>query len=186
MDKENFIEHIRQVWKEAECLFDETAVERAILNIAQQLIDDYAVKNPVFLCLMKGAVVFTGRLLTKLPFPLEIDYIHASRYGDEIAGATLQWTYKPAVEPLKGRHVVLLDDIFDQGATLAACANWLQSAGVASVEAAVLLKKNHNRVLTDFRPKYCGLTVPDAFVVGLGMDYKNYFRNANGIFKIEP
>lgn len=185
-ENEDVIEHIRQVWKKADCLFDETSVKRAISKIAHGLVDDYATSNPLFLCLMKGAVVFTGRLLTQLPFPMEIDYIHASRYGDKTVGTELSWTYRPEIDSVRGRHVVLLDDIFDQGTTLASCADWLQSQGCLSVEAAVLVRKKHGRVLTDFCPKYIGMDVPDAFVVGFGMDYKGYFRNANGIFKIDP
>lgn len=180
------IQHIRKVWREADCLFDEMSVERAIDALAHRIVEDYALKNPMILCLMKGAVVFMGRLLIKLPFPLEIDYIHASRYGAATQGASLNWTYKPEDKQINGRHIIIIDDIFDQGTTLAACAEWLEAQGCASVEAAVLVEKQHDRVLTNFRPKYVGLQVPDAFVVGFGMDYKNYFRNANGIFKIAP
>ena len=186
MKEEVLIDHIKRVWKDADCLFDETTVNRAVQNIAHQVIDDYSTKNPVLLCLMKGAVVFMGKLLTQLPFPLEIDYIHASRYGDRLTGDTLDWTHRPEMEQLQNRHIILVDDIFDQGVTLAACREWLLSQNCASVEAAVLIEKQHDRVLSSFKPKYVGLQVPDAFVVGYGMDYKNYFRNANGIFKIDP
>jgi len=186
MEESELIQHIRHVWKHADCLFDEKSVERAILRLSDQITEDYATANPVFLCLMKGAVVFMGRLLTKLPFPLEIDYIHASRYGDKTKGATLQWSHQPSEFLIRGRHIVLVDDIFDQGVTLEACVKWLLNHGALSVEAAVLVEKDHDRVMTDFRPKYIGLTVPDTFVVGFGMDYKNYFRNANGIFRIAP
>ena len=127
-----------------------------------------------------------GKLLTKLPFPLEVDYIHASRYGDKIEGEALEWTRQPEPELITGRHVVLVDDIFDQGATLAACIDWLHKHNCASAEGAVLVEKKHDRLLTSFKPRYVGLQVPDAFVVGYGLDYKNYFRNANGIFKISP
>lgn len=186
MNEKELVAHIKKVWDEAECLVDGQTVERSIAVMAGQITEDYADKNPLLLCLMKGAVVFMGQLLTKLPFPLEIDYIHASRYGDELTGEHLNWVYQPKPEKMVGRHIILIDDIFDQGATLAACVDWLKKQGAASVEAAVLVEKKHDRVLTTFEPKYTGVQVPDEFVVGYGMDYRNYFRNANGIFKVAP
>lgn len=181
-----FIEHVQKVWDEAACLFDQTSIDHAIAGIAAQLTQDYACKNPILLCLMKGAVVFMGQLLPLLPFPLEVDYIHASRYGNKTVGDTLKWTYHPEAAFIEGRHIILVDDIFDQGATLAACTDWLLQSHCASVESAVLVQKQHDRCLTALKPKYVGLQVPDVFVAGYGLDYKNYLRNAKGIFKITP
>jgi len=185
-NSESHLRDVRRTWRQAKCLYDQARVERAISDVGHAIAVDYAELNPILLVMMRGGVVFAGQLATLLPFPLEIDYLHASRYGEGASGGELVWTFKPEVSAFKGRHILIVDDIFDEGQTLHHTAQWFRENDCASVEAAVLVTKEHARQAYTFRPKYSGMVVPDVFVVGYGMDYRGHFRNANGLFQIEP
>lgn len=146
--------------------------------IRQQL----AGTNPVLVCLMNGGVVPFGKLLTRLPFPLQVDYVHATRYGARIQGGDLEWIAGPFV-PARDRTVLLVDDILDEGTTLAAIQARYQSDGAKQVFKAVLTRKDRPRkeaIDVDF----VGLDIPDRYVFGYGMDYKGYLRNAPGIYAV--
>ncbi|OGT99630.1 MAG: hypoxanthine-guanine phosphoribosyltransferase, partial [Geobacteraceae bacterium GWC2_48_7] len=135
--------------------------------------------------IMNGGLIFAGQILTKLAFPLEIDYIHATRYGNEIKGEELNWIVKPQSE-LKGKTVLLLDDILDEGITLAAIARYCLQQGAAEVLMAVLVEKLHLRKVTPgMRADFTGVEVGDRFVLGYGLDYKGYWRNAPGIYAVK-
>jgi hypoxanthine phosphoribosyltransferase len=139
----------------------------------------------VLLCVMNGGLIFTGQLLTRLVFPLEIDYVHATRYGHETNGATLQWTVRPQLD-LKGRTVLLLDDILDEGVTLAAIADYCRQQGAIKVCMAVLVEKLHLRkVSPGMKADFTGIEVGDRFLFGYGLDYKGYWRNAPGIYAVK-
>src|SRR5690554_4660369 len=105
---------MKKIIAQAECLFTLQAINERLEQVAAQLNQDYADKKPVLLCVMNGGVVTMGHLLPKLQFSLETDYIHASRYGDKTVGGELTWRAKPVTE-LRDRHVLLVDDIFDEG-----------------------------------------------------------------------
>lgn len=135
------------------------------------------------LCVVTGGIIISSELALRLSFPMEIDYVHASRYGDAIHGGELQWQHRPQTD-LAGRAVLLVDDIFDQGATLAGIAEFCQQQGAASVHVAVLVDKQHDRKLTTLRPDYVGLEVDDVYVYGFGMDYRGYLRNQDAIYAI--
>jgi hypoxanthine phosphoribosyltransferase len=174
---------MNQVMQQAECLFTLQAIDESLEELASQLNHEYVDKNPVLLCVMNGAVMTMGHLLPKLQFNLETDYIHATRYGDKTVGGTLDWRAKPSIE-LHGRHVLLVDDIYDEGFTLAALREFCQQSGAISVKTLVLADKQHgNKHGTP--PEYIGLSLPNRYVFGFGMDYKGYLRNAPGIFAIK-
>ncbi|WP_445618908.1 hypoxanthine-guanine phosphoribosyltransferase [Kushneria sp. Sum13] len=167
---------------EADCLIDLPAVERALDDMAERLTKSLSDSMPVFYCVMNGGLITTGHLLTRLGFPLEVDYLHATRYRGGLRGGELFWRVSPEV-PMAGRHVVIVDDILDEGATLAAILEYCHQAGAASVSSAVLVEKMHDRkAVPDLKADYCGLEVEDRYVFGFGMDYKGYWRNAPGIF----
>src|SRR5690554_1691667 len=133
---------MKQIMEQAECLFTLQAINERLEQIATQLNQDYADKNPVLLCVMNGAVMTMGHLLPKLRFTLETDYIHVSRYGDKTVGGELAWRAKPMTN-LRDRHVLLVDDIYDEGITLAALRDYCQLAGALSVKSVVLADKQH-------------------------------------------
>jgi hypoxanthine phosphoribosyltransferase len=134
---------------------------------------------------MNGGLITTGKLATRLNFPLQLDYLHATRYRGETSGSDLRWQKRPSLD-LKGRVVLVIDDIFDEGVTLDAIVNFCSDAGAAEVFTAVLTDKQHDRKLTTLRADFVGLKIPDKYVFGYGLDYKGYFRNAAGIYAIDP
>ncbi|CBV42592.1 hypoxanthine-guanine phosphoribosyltransferase [Halomonas elongata] len=173
---------MRAVMDSADCLISQQEVERALDRMAEELTRDLGDSLPVFYCVMNGGLITTGHLLTRLGFPLEVDYLHATRYRGGTRGGELFWRVSPEI-PMAGRHVVIVDDILDEGATLAAILDYCAEAGAASVATAVLVDKRHDRkAVPGLKADYCGLEVADRYVFGYGMDYKGYWRNAPGIF----
>jgi len=173
---------MRELMENADCLITQQQVEDALDRMAEEITRDMGDKLPVFYCVMNGGLITTGHLLTRLGFPLEVDYIHATRYRSELRGGDLFWRVSPEV-PMAGRHVVIVDDILDEGATLAAILAYCKDAQAASISTAVLVDKQHDRKASpELKADYCGLEVADRFVFGFGMDYKGYWRNAPGIF----
>src|SRR5690554_1135238 len=173
---------MREVMDNADCLISQTDVERALDRMAEQITAQLGDKLPVFYCVMNGGLITTGHLLTRLGFPLEVGYLHATRYRGGLRGGELFWRVSPEI-PMAGRHVVIVDDILDEGTTLAAILDYCHQAGAASVSTAVLVDKRHDRKsVPELKADYCGLEVVDRYVFGFGMDYKGYWRNAPGIF----
>ena len=148
-----------------------SAVQRVAAEVEQKLGKEY----PLVLAVMGGAVVFAGQILPLLRFPLDFDYVHASRYGAETRGSRVQWRVTPP-ELVKGRNVLVLDDILDHGETMNAIRNGLLELGALSVHCAVLVEKTLSTP-KPIKPDFVGLLIPDRFVFGCGMDAKGYWRN---------
>lgn len=179
------VENARKLLAEADLLVTEAEISRAIERLAGEITNELQGANPILLCVMNGGLIFTGQLLTRLLFPLEVDYVHATRYGHETSGARLQWTVRPQLD-LKGRTVLLLDDILDEGVTLAAIAEYCRRQGAQTVMMAVLVEKLHLRKVTPgMRADFSGIEVGDRFLFGYGLDYKGYWRNAPGIYAVK-
>ena len=152
------------------------------INIHDELKD----KNPVILCVMIGGLVPLGNLLLRLDFPLEVDYVHATRYRGELTGGEIHWKVKPSAN-LKGRTVLVVDDILDGGITLAAIIDEVKAMGAEEVFSAVLVDKFRKRVPNGLqKADFVGLEVEDHYIFGYGMDYNEYLRNAPGIFVVDP
>lgn len=178
-------DELQKVMADADCLADAQTVERAIAAVARSITEDMQDVMPVVLCVVKGGIVFAGQLLTRLSFPLDFDYIHATRYENGTQGDRLRWQVSPSVS-LAGRHVLVLDDILDVGTTLEEIVRWCHGQGARSVRTAVLVDKRHSRkVRPGLRADYTGLDIPDRYVFGYGMDYQGYWRNAQGIFAVK-
>jgi hypoxanthine phosphoribosyltransferase len=179
------IEVANKELSEADLLVTKNEVEIAIKRIAEEITSQFKESRPVLLCVMNGGLIFTGQLLTQLLFPLEVDYVHATRYGHETNGAKLNWTVRPQLD-LKGRTVLLLDDILDEGVTLAAIADYCRQQGASEVFMAVLIEKLHLRKVTPgMKADFTGIEVGDRFLFGYGLDYKGYWRNAPGIYAVK-
>jgi hypoxanthine phosphoribosyltransferase len=176
-------EQAQRVYQEADCLFSQDEVEAAIRQMAATISGDLAGKNPLVLAVMSGAMIPAGILLSHLDFPLQIDYIHASRYRGATAGGDLEWRVLPRFS-LEGRCVLVVDDILDEGLTLQAILDSCRNRGASEVHSAVLVKKLHERNV-GIEADYVGLEVEDRYVFGYGMDYKEYLRNAPGIFAVK-
>jgi len=176
-------EQVQRVYEEAECLYSQEQVEAAIDRMAGAISADLAQKNPLLLAVMSGAMIPAGILLSRLDFPLQLDYIHASRYRGDTAGGQLEWRVAPRFT-LEGRCVLVVDDILDEGLTLQAILQSCREQGASEVLSAVLVKKLHQRNV-GIEADYVGLEVEDRYVFGYGMDYKEYLRNAPGIFAVK-
>lgn len=180
----------------AELIHDRTVLEQAIAAMAVRIGNDYAPSvqvpdrstgsRPVFLTVMHGGLPFAGQLALELGargLDLEFDYLHASRYRGATSGGELVWKHRPAT-PLRDRSVLLVDDIVDEGHTLAAVRAWCLAEGASQVRIAALAVKRHERCVPGLRADYAGVEVPDRYVFGYGMDYHEQGRNLPGIYAL--
>lgn len=169
---------IEQARQSAECLYPAEQVTAAIDRLAVRLSVTLAEENPLLLCVLNGGLPFTAALMQRLHFPLTLCYVHVGRYGDATRGGELSWYARPR-EDLTGRHVVLVDDILDEGVTLRALEAWCLEAGAAAVTTAVLLEKGEPG-----RATFAALPCPDRYVFGWGMDFEGYWRNLPAIYAL--
>lgn len=178
----------REILAGAELIFDEAAVQAAVDRIAADLNARFdradSAPYPLVLGVMGGAVVFTGQLLTRLKFPLEFDYIHVTRYGNKDQGGRIEWKVEPHAN-VHGRTVIVLDDILDEGETLAHVKQRLLDMGAHEVVLAVFADKDIGRA-KPVAADYVGLKLPDRFVIGYGMDAYGYWRNLGSIWALAP
>ncbi|GAB6048545.1 hypoxanthine-guanine phosphoribosyltransferase [Methyloparacoccus murrellii] len=173
-------EEIRRVIAEADCLYDREQIGTAIARLAREIGAALADSHPVVLTVLNGGIFFAGELLLQLDFPLELDSIKAGRYQGETRGSAMRWTLTPAL-PLSGRTVLVIDDILDEGLTLAEIVRYCEAAGAGRVLTAVLVDKLIGRD-KPCRPDFVGLTAENRYLFGYGLDYKNHLRNWPGIY----
>ena len=168
----------------ADLLLSAQDVDNAIAGMATQITAAIGDTKPLVLCVMGGGVVFTGQLLPQLNFPLEFDYVQASRYHNNTEGQHMVWKVMPR-ENVKDRTVLVLDDILDEGHTLAAIKEKCLELGAKKVVVAVLVEKilNKNKPIA---ADYVGLQVPDRYVFGCGMDVYGWWRNLPAIYALKP
>lgn len=178
------LETIKQVQARSRCIFDETRVEAALDQLAINITARLAERNPVVLCVMNGAIVTVGKLVTRLRFPLQIDYIHATRYRNKTSGGQLEWKAHPTLS-LKDRSVLIVDDILDEGLTLEQIVAYCQQAGANEVLTAVLVNKKLESKKSGIKADFVALETGNHYLFGYGMDYKGYLRNAPGIFAVD-
>lgn len=179
------LDEIRRARDEADCLVDAATVEAALDRMAGEITARLAERNPLVYAVMHGGLILAGRILPRLPFPLEVAYLHATRYGHELQGKVLDWRVRPT-QDLRGRSVLVLDDILDEGHTLKAIIEYLKGEGAREVLSAVLMHKLHERKAEPgMRADFTGVDVADRFLFGCGMDYKGYWRNAAGVYAVK-
>ena len=163
----------------SDVLHDRATVERAIDAMAVDIAVDFAGSVPVYLTVMHGGLPFAARLALALGargLDRAFDSLHATRYRGATSGGALAWKHRPAT-PLRGRRVLLVDDIVDEGHTLAQVRDWCLSEGAADVRIAAMVVKRHGRCVPGLAADYVGLDVPDRYVFGYGMDYHEQGRN---------
>jgi len=175
-------ERYETVAARAELLVSGEEMERVLDRLAEAITDVLADKDPLVLCVMNGAVVGVGRLLPRLGFPLTLDYVHATRYRGATSGGSLRWLHRPS-ESVRGRHLLVVDDILDEGITLDKVAKACREDGAVSVHTAVLVEKERERAC-DFEADFVGVRLPNRYLYGYGLDYKGYFRNAAGVYAV--
>lgn len=175
-------EHYEAVAARAQLLVSGEEMEAAITRLAGAIRADLADRDPLVLCLLTGAVVAVGRLLPQLDFPLQLGVLHVTRYHDTTRGGGMEWRHRPAAA-VSGRHVLLVDDILDEGLTLEEATRACREDGAASVRSAVLVEKQRPRACA-FCADYVGVVIPDRYVFGYGLDYQGYFRNVPAIYAV--
>lgn len=179
-------EDIKAVFEKATCIYSKREVEQALDRMAIAITDEVSELNPIFLCVVVGGMIPLGSLLTRIIFPLEINYIHVTRYQGKTAGGELYWKATPTCD-LHGRTIVIVDDILDSGLTLKAIVDYCKDRGATTVYTSVLVDKLNARQTGGLqKADFTGLTVGNHYVFGYGMDYQGYLRNAPGIFAIAP
>ena len=153
----------------SDLLFDRHAIDAAIARVAAAIRIDYAGRRPLLLTVMHGGMIFASELALALgqgdALDLDFDFLHATRYRGRVSGSTLEWKHRPAT-PMRGRQVLIADDILDEGYTLDAIRKWCREQGAADVRIAVLAWKRHGRCVPDLTADYVGLEVPDRYVYG--------------------
>ncbi|WP_201595279.1 hypoxanthine-guanine phosphoribosyltransferase [Psychrobacter vallis] len=177
-------QEIEKTLRNSECLISSIEVAAAYERLAAQLNLHYAGLNPIVMVVMNGGLIPAGQLLTHLTFYHRMHYIHATRYRDNEGTNELDWKFKPDVN-IAGEHVLLIDDIFDEGITLKAVVEELSKEKPLTIESCVLLNKEHDRKVADFEVDFVGINVADRYVYGCGMDFHGYLRHLPGIYAIK-
>lgn len=177
-------EQAQSVLREAEMLCSAETVTAALERLAEAITARLRDCNPLLLAVMNGGMIPAVWLLSRLDFPLQIGYVHVTRYRGTTRGGELHWLAPPQL-PVKDRVVLVIDDIFDEGVTLKAIVEHLRQAGAQAVYSAVLVDKQHDRKVPGFTVDFVGLTVVDRYVFGCGMDYHEYWRNLPAIYAIK-
>ena len=173
----------QQLLENAELIASADVIQKTLERLADEIARDMGDTTPLVLAVMGGAVVFAGQLLPRLAFPLEFDYLHVTRYRGKTSGGAIEWRVLPG-QNVVGRTVLVLDDILDEGATLAAVRDKLLELGASKVLAAVLTDKQ-NGLNKPIRADYVGLNVPDRYVFGCGMDVYGMWRNLPAIYALK-
>ncbi|MBP6655205.1 MAG: hypoxanthine-guanine phosphoribosyltransferase [Propionivibrio sp.] len=177
------IQKIKDILASADVIHTEEEVAAAVSRVAREITEKLGETNPLLLVVMSGGVPFAGHLMTQLHFPLEFDYLHVTRYGQETSGGALSWRAAPWT-PVKGRTVIILDDILDEGLTLAAIVERMKELGAAACYTAVATDKLNGKK-KPLKADFVALTVPDRFVFGYGMDVRGAFRNLPAIYAMK-
>jgi hypoxanthine phosphoribosyltransferase len=172
----------RDTLADAELLFSADQVQAALVHVAKEINATLADQHPLVLSVMGGAVIFTGQLLPMLDFPLDFDYLHVSRYGNEKQGGELHWKVAPR-ENVKGKVVLVLDDILDEGHTLQAIKQRVMELGATKFYCAVFADKVNGKA-KPIRADFVGMELPNRFVFGFGMDIHGAWRNLPAIYAV--
>lgn len=178
------VQEINDVLNKSNQLYTADEVETALDRMAEEIDDKLSETNLVCLPVMVGGLIPTGGLLRRLHFPMEVDYVHATRYRGDTRGKDLKWIAKPS-RPLKDRVVLIIDDILDGGITLTRIKEYVEEQGAKEVYTAVLIEKEGTRLPGALeKADFSALTVENRYIYGYGMDYKEYLRNAPGIYAV--
>ncbi|MED4586858.1 hypoxanthine phosphoribosyltransferase [Brevibacillus choshinensis] len=166
-------------------LLSEDEIAGKIQELGKILADEYRDKNPLVICVLKGAVVFMADLIRHMDIPCEMDFMAVSSYGSGTESSGMVKILKDLDTSVQNRHVLVVEDIMDSGLTLSRLVELLHHREAASVKVVTLLNKPERRKV-DISPDYSGFDIPDEFVVGFGLDYSEHYRNLPYIGVLKP
>lgn len=167
----------------ADVLIDAAQLSAGYDRLAAQISEQMRGLDPIVLCIMTGGLFATAEITKRLDFPIEIDYLHVTRYTGETRGGDLVWKVSPGTD-LANRHVLVIDDILDEGRTLAATLDAIDAQGTASIRTAMVLDKQHDRREPGLSADFVAFEVPDRYVFGAGLDYKGYLRQLPAVYAV--
>lgn len=168
--------------KEFETSIPEETILKSIDGVADKINAELADKNPLFVCVLNGAFMFAADLMKRITIPCQISFVKVASYsGTQTTGSVKQLI--GLNEDVKGRTVVLIEDIVDTGITIDGLAKQVESMGAADVKIATMLFKPES-CRPDIKPSYIGMNIPNAFIVGYGLDYDGYGRNLKDIYTL--
>ena len=173
---ENDIDHV---------LLSAEQVAKRVEELGAQITADYQGEELLLVCILKGSVVFYADLMRKINLKTELDFMSASSYGSSTNSSGVVRIKKDLSVDIAGRHVLIVEDILDTGNTLSCLMEVLKDRNPASIEICTLMDKPERRV-KNLQAKYVGFTIPDAFVVGYGLDYNETYRNMPDIGVLKP
>lgn len=168
-----------------EILFTEETIQKRIAELGETLSRDYEGKNPLVICVLKGAVMFMSDLVRRMTIPLEMDFMAVSSYGASTQSSGVVRILKDLESSVEGRHILIVEDVIDSGLTLSYLRELLLGRKASSVKIVTLFDKPHRRTV-DIKPNYCGFLVPDQFIVGYGLDYAEKYRNLPYVGVLKP
>lgn len=174
----------RSLLEKSYVLFNREEVSAAVQKMADEINEFYGDEPIILVSVLTGAIIPAAWLSTLLKMPLQMDFVHATRYRGGLYGAELEYRVPPRLD-LAGKHVLIIDDIFDEGNTLAAIKGSVESRKAASVKMAALVRKVHDRGLARDFVDFVGLDVPDVYVYGCGMDAYEEWRHLDEILVLE-
>ncbi len=168
-------------------LITEEQIQNKVEEFAQLLSREYADKDPVFVGVLKGVVIFFADMVRKISIPCEIDFMCISSYGSSTTSGGNIVVKKDLSVDIKGRHVVILEDIYDTGNSLEFVQKYLLEKEPASLKICTLLDKpERRRAGVTLVPDYVGFTIPNEFVVGYGLDFNEHYRNLPYVGILKP
>lgn len=170
----------------SQILYTAEQIQEKVKELGEQLTQDYAGRHPLVICVLKGAFVFISDLVRHMDIPVELDFMAISSYGASTKSSGVVKIVKDLDVSVEGRDVLIVEDIIDSGLTLSYLIDVLERRNALSVSVVTLFDKPGRRTV-DLQPDYTGFVLPDAFVVGYGLDYAERYRNLPylGILKEE-
>lgn len=166
-------------------LYSEEQIQGKIKELGELLSADYEGKNPLVICVLKGAFIFMADLVKQIRVPLEIDFMAVSSYGQSTKSSGIVKIIKDLDVPVEGRHILIVEDIIDSGLTLSYLIDVLERRNAKTISVVALFNKPARRTV-ELEPDYAGYVLPDEFVVGYGLDYAEKYRNLPFIGILKP
>lgn len=163
--------------EEISVLITEERLAERVTQLGEEISADYSGSEIHLVCILKGGAPFACELAKRLSVPVVMDFMQASSYGASTTTSGEVKLVKDLDMDIKGKHVLIAEDIIDTGTTLAAITQILKDRGAADVRICTLLDKPARRIHKKIEADYCGFSVPDSFVVGMGLDYDQKYRN---------